>query len=67
MHGALWNPVLLNLNQFLGAGNHLVNIKVGDAQLSVTRVHSAEVLVDTVHVHAVIYSLVGFGTLKALN
>jgi hypothetical protein len=67
VHGTIWYPIFLDLNKLGGALNHLLHVKVGYPELSVTCVHASEVLVDSVHLNAPVNCLVGFHAFEALN
>lgn len=67
MHGAIRNPVLFNFNKPGGTFDHLLNIVSGDSQLYVTRVHTSEVLIDSVNMNALVHSLVRLDTFETLD
>ena len=67
MHGTIWYPIFLNLDELGSALNHLLHIKVWNSELSVTGVHASVVLVDTVHLNASVNCLVSLHSFKALD
>lgn len=67
MHGAVRDPVLLNLNELGRALDHLLNVEIRDSKLGVASVHASKVLINSVHMDASVDSLVGLDTFKTLN
>jgi len=67
VHRSFRNPIFLNFNKFFSALNHLMDVEIGNAKLIVTCIHSAAVLVKSIHHDSVVNSLVSLCTLKTLN
>jgi hypothetical protein len=67
VHWAVWDPVLFNLDKLLCCCHHLMYVEVGNAQLCMGRVHPATVLVEAVHLYAVVNSPIGLRPLEALD
>jgi len=65
--GPVGDPIFLKLNKLLRAIHHLMNIKSGNTKLFMASIHASEVLVNAEQLNAIIYSLVRFSTLEALN